>query len=114
MEPTARRFSAALLLAALVAAAAAPGTAAEQERDRARVPDRYKWSLADLYPGDEAWRAAKDKVVKDIATLSAFNGTLGQSPQRLAGALDAVNHVAKDFQRVALYANLISDQDTRV
>ena len=87
---------------------------AAQERDRARVPARYTWNLADLYPSDEAWRAAKDKVVADIPSLSAFRGTLAQSPERLADALDAANRVAKDFQRVYLYASLISDQDTRV
>ena len=89
-------------------------SASAQERDRAKVPDRYKWNLADLYPSDQAWRTAKDKVVKDISGLAAFKGTLSQSSTRLADALDAVNAVAKDFQRVALYAGLSSDQDTRV
>src|SRR3954469_7075059 len=84
-----------------------------QERDRAKVPDRYKWNLADLYPSDEAWRAAKEKVLEEIAPLASFKGTLGQSPQRLADALDTANRVAKEFQRVAVYAGLISDQDTR-
>ena len=85
-----------------------------QERDRAKIPDRYKWNLADLYPSEEAWRAAKEKVLKEIPPLAAFKGTLGQSPQRLADALDAANRVAREFQRVAVYAGLISDQDTRV
>jgi oligoendopeptidase F len=99
---------AALFVIAFVTAAAA------QERDRAKVADRYKWNLADLYPSDDAWRAAKEKVAKEIPALSAFKGTLAQSPQRLADALDASNRVAKEFQRVAVYAGLISDQDTRV
>ena len=89
-------------------------TVAAQERDRSKVADRYKWNLADLYPSDDAWRTAKDKVIKDIPALAAFRGTLSQSPQRLADALDASNRIAKDFQRVALYASLMSDQDTRV
>ena len=93
---------------------AAPSRVGAQERDRARVPARYTWNLADLYPSDEAWRAAKNKVVADIPSLSAFRGTLARSPERLADALDAANRVAKDFQRVYLYASLISDQDTRV
>ena len=59
-------------------------------------------------------RATKEKVLEDVRGLAAFKGTLAQSPQRIADALDAVNRVAKDFQRVALYASLISDQDTRV
>lgn len=35
-------------------------TIAAQERDRAAIPDKYKWNLADIYPSDAAWRAAKD------------------------------------------------------
>src|SRR4051812_32107749 len=104
-----RTISAVLLFAAL---SAVPAMA--QERDRAKVADRYKWNLADLYPSDEAWRASKDKVLKDVGTLAAFKGTLAQSPQRLADAVDAANRVAKEFQRVSLYASLLSDQDTRV
>ena len=109
MRTSIRRLGLALLPVLLLAA-----TAHAQERDRARVADRYKWNLADLYPSDDAWRAAKDKAVKDVATLTQYRGTLAQSPQRLADAIDAANRIAKDFQRVYLYASLISDQDTRV
>ena len=31
-----------------------------QERDRAKVPDSFKWNLADVYPDQAAWRARKD------------------------------------------------------
>jgi len=85
-----------------------------QERDRARIDDKYKWNLADLYASDDAWRAAKDKLPPEVATLAGFKGTLGTSPARLADALDTVNRVAKELQKVYLYASLISDQDTRV
>ena len=33
------------------------------ERDRAKVADRYKWNLADVYPDDAAWRTQKDAIV---------------------------------------------------
>jgi hypothetical protein len=108
MPPSFRRLATGALIALLAV------TVTAQERDRAKVPDRYKWNLADLYPSDEAWRAAKDQIVKDIPTLATFKGTLTQSARRLADALDAVNRVGKDFQRVALYARLNSDQDMRV
>jgi len=85
-----------------------------QERDRAKVADRYTWNLTDLYPSDEAWRAAKDTLVAEMPKLASFKGTLASSPTRLADALDAVNRLAKDLQRVSVYAGLISDQDTRV
>jgi len=85
-----------------------------QERDRARIDDKYKWNLADLYPSDEAWRAAKDGLLQEVAKIAAFKGRLGTSPARLADALDAVNRIGKDLQKVFVYAGLISDQDTRV
>jgi oligoendopeptidase F len=93
---------------------AGPRTVDGQERDRAKVPDRYKWNLADLYASDDAWRAAKDALVGDLPKVAAFKGTLGSSPARLADALDTANRFAKDLQRLSTYAGLISDQDTRV
>lgn len=88
--------------------------AAAQDRGRAAIPDKYKWNLADLYASEDAWRAAKDQMKAQIATIAAFKGTLGTSGARLADALDAVNRVAKDLQKVLVYASLLSDQDTRV
>jgi oligoendopeptidase F len=104
----ARAFVTALALVCLSLIAAA------QQHDRASIEDKYKWNLADLYPSDDAWRAAKDKLDPEIAKLPAFKGTLASSPARLADALDAANRVAKELQKVYLFASLISDQDTRV
>ena len=89
-------------------------SAQQQVRDRAKIPDKYKWNLADLYPSDDAWRAAKDKLVLEIPKLGSFKGTLGSSPARLVEALETSNRVAKDLQRVYVYASMMSDQDTRV
>jgi oligoendopeptidase F len=104
----------AALLAITLISAAAPSPVEGQERDRAKIADKYKWNLADLYPSDDAWRAAKDKLVLEIPKLAAFKGTLGSSPARLAEALETGNRVAKDFQRIYVYASMMSDQDTRV
>jgi oligoendopeptidase F len=87
---------------------------AAQDRSRDQIPDKYKWNLADLYPSDDAWRAAKDKLAPEFQKVAAFKGTLGSAPAKLADALDAVNAVARELQKVAVYASLISDQDTRV
>jgi oligoendopeptidase F len=92
----------------LVAAAAA------QDRNRASLPDKYKWNLADLYASETAWRDAKDKLKPQIATLAPFKGTLGTSPARLADALDTANRVAKELQKVFLYTSLLADEDTRI
>jgi oligoendopeptidase F len=89
-------------------------SASTQDRGRDQVPDKYKWNLADLYSSDDAWRAAKDKLAPEISKIAPFKGTLSTSPQRLADALDTVNRIGKDLQKVLLYAGLVSDQDTRV
>ena len=85
-----------------------------QDRNRASIPDKYKWNLADLYASETAWREAKDKLKPQIATIAPFKGTLGTSPARLADALDTANGVAKDLQKVFLYASLLADEDTRI
>src|SRR5437867_13186518 len=108
------RLTTLLCFVLTVIAGSAPSALDGQERDRAKVPDKYKWNLADLYPSDDAWRAAKDKLVEEIPKVSAFKGTLAQSPRRLADALDEANRLAKELQKVSVYAGLISDQDTRV
>jgi oligoendopeptidase F len=85
-----------------------------QERDRAKIPDQYKWNLTDLYPSDEAWRAAKDKIVAEIPRIREFKGTLGSSSARLAEALELGSHLNKELGRLYTYVSLLSDQDTRV
>jgi len=40
---------------------------AAQERDRSKIDDKYKWNLADIYPSESVWRAAKDKLAAAVA-----------------------------------------------
>ncbi len=85
-----------------------------QERDRAKIPDKYKWNLADIYPSDEAWREAKDRLVAGIPKLGSFRGKLGSSAAPLADALELLSGLNKEAARLYVYASLLSDQDTRV
>jgi oligoendopeptidase F len=91
-----------------------PSAADQQERDRAHIPDQYKWKLQDLYPSDEAWNAAKEKATAEIPSIRPFKGTLGTSASHLADALDLTARLNKDVFRLYSYASLNSDQDTRV
>ena len=90
------------------------GGAAAQERERAKVPDRYKWNLADIYPSEAAWRTAKERLVAEIPEIKSFRGTLGSAPARLADALDMVARLNKELARAYVYASMLSDEDTRV
>ncbi|MGB2867308.1 MAG: oligoendopeptidase F [Bacteroidota bacterium] len=84
-----------------------------QERDRSKIPDQYKWNLQDLYASDDAWKAEKERIVKEIPAIGKFQGSLGKSAGQLLGCLDMVNSLSKDFNRLYSYASMISDEDTR-
>jgi oligoendopeptidase F len=88
-------------------------TVLAQERDRSAIPDKYKWNLADIYPSDAAWRAAKEAFAAEIPSLAKFKGKLMSSPATLADALDTVYAKFKELSRLQSYASLLADQDTR-
>ena len=88
-------------------------TAAAQSRDRSQTPDKYKWDLADIYPTQTAWRAAKDTLSTDLPKLRQFQGTLSASGRSLADALEMQAAFSRQLARLYSYASLSADQDTR-
>jgi oligoendopeptidase F len=98
--------------AILLAASTIPSAA--QERDRSKIADQYKWDLTAIYPSDEAWRAAKEKLAAQLPELHKFQGTLGSSAAKLADALETQSRLDKELTRLFVYASMLSDQDTRV
>ena len=106
-----RRLRSTALIALAIASCAALSA---QDRDRGKIPDRYKWNLAEIYPSDEAWRAAKEKLVSEIPKIREFKGKLASSTATLADALELVTRLKKEFSRLYVYASMMSDQDTRV
>jgi oligoendopeptidase F len=85
-----------------------------QTRDRATTPDRDKWNLTELYSSDEAWKAAKGRLVAELPSLDSFRGTLAQSPDRMLACLELQSRLSKEFSRLFAYASMHSDEDTRV
>ena len=94
--------------------AAARSPAPVQERDRSRIPDRYKWDLTDIYPdgrgvaqrqGGAGRGPAGDACVQGRARERARPGwrTRSSAPRTLS----------KDLSRAYVYASMKSDQDTR-
>ncbi len=85
-----------------------------QERDRSKIPDKYKWNLADLYATDDEWKKAKDELKSSLPTITTFAGTLNSSADQLYRCLDFVSNTMKNFERLYSYASMSLDQDTRV
>jgi oligoendopeptidase F len=107
MKPLRRPIVMALACAVLAV------TLGAQERDRSKIPDKYKWNLADLYPSDASWRAGKEAFAAEIPSLEKFKGRLTASPSALADALDTLSSKSKELGRLFSYASLLADQDTR-
>jgi oligoendopeptidase F len=94
-------------------AVSAPGISAAQEQDRAKIPDQYKWNLADIFPSDDAWMKAKQELSGKLEKIEKYKGSLGSSAQQLADCLELVTGLTKEFSRLYSYANLSFDRDTR-
>ncbi|HEX9641038.1 MAG TPA: oligoendopeptidase F, partial [Candidatus Krumholzibacteria bacterium] len=87
---------------------------AGQERDRAKVDEKYTWNLADIYPNLAAWRVEKTRLAGQVPSVRAFAGKLGSSAQTLAAALETMTRLDKEIARLYVYASMLADQDTRV
>jgi oligoendopeptidase F len=83
------------------------------ERDRSKIPDRYKWDLTDIYPDDVAWRTAKQNLLSEIPFVESFRGRVTESSETLLGCLELVSRLGKEFNRLYCYASMNSDLDTR-
>jgi oligoendopeptidase F len=84
-----------------------------KERDRTRIPEKFKWDLNDVYPGDDAWIKAKGQLTADLTRLSNFRGRLSESPEQLLSCLDLLDLFRKECTRLKCYASMKSDLDTR-
>jgi oligoendopeptidase F len=104
-------FSRPVALAALMAALLAPALPAAE---RSEIPDQYKWNLADLYPNEAAWVAAKQDLVTSIPKLGQWQGKLGESPAMLLAAMTDWDETRLKSHRLYSYAFQLYDQDTRV
>src|SRR4051794_1851199 len=86
----------------------------DQDRERAAIPEPFKWNVADLYADDRAWRSAMATIRVEFSRLDAYRGRLGASPQTLADAMDDLWRLDKEVSRLATYASLRADEDTRI
>jgi oligoendopeptidase F len=82
-------------------------------KERSEIPERYTWNLSDLFPSEEAWRAARDDLRRRIPALAAHRGRLGASADALLAALEALYGARLLLERAHVYASMRSDEDTR-
>lgn len=79
--------------------------------ERSKIDDKYKWNLADLYPGDEAWEADFAKLEEALPRLRSYKGKMKDSAVALK-ALNDINDVSVTLERLYVYAHCRKDEDT--
>jgi oligoendopeptidase F len=82
-----------------------------QTRERAEIPEQYKWKLEDLYASDEAWNEAKQELVSRFDEVTKYKGKLADSASELLACMEFDSEVSKEFERLYCYASMKSDED---
>jgi len=72
-----------------------------------------EWDLTRLYPGVEAWEAARQEVLDGLPALAALAETFEPGPAALADLMDTQSALARQALRVSTYAFLDADTDVR-
>ena len=72
---------------------------------RGKAPDRYKWNLDPLFPGDAAFDAGLKKLEAQRAALATYKGKLGD-PQKLRECLDLYFETRLLTNKATLYGKM--------
>lgn len=80
---------------------------------RDEIPERFKWDLSKIYPGDEAWRADCARLSAGIDTYAALKGTLASAPGQLLMAYRLDDELGQLAYRIWYYVSLRHDEDQR-
>jgi oligoendopeptidase F len=88
-------------------------TAAPQPRDRAEIPDRFKWNLKHIFDDWNAWQQAYEALEKKIAEYAALQGTLSHGADELLRTMKLSDEIGQLTYKVWYYASLMYDEDQR-
>src|SRR5262245_7708518 len=93
--------------------ATAEAAPAPQLRDRAEIPDRFKWNLTHIFADWTVWQAAYDELETRIGAYAALQGTLERGPEYLLAAMKLSDEIGQLTYKVWYFASLKYDEDQR-
>lgn len=82
-------------------------------KTRDQIEEKYKWNLKDIYATQAEWEKDKASLPALIENASKIKGKLGASATSLYNSLELISSINHTFDKLWLYASLLSDQDTR-
>ncbi|MCA9665717.1 MAG: oligoendopeptidase F [Myxococcales bacterium] len=84
-----------------------------ETRDRAAIDQRYRWKLADIFDGWDAWQQSYGELEKMIERFATLQGTLAKGPEALLAALTLEDDLGQLSYKVWFYPSLMYDEDQR-
>src|SRR5262245_36884415 len=84
-----------------------------RSRNRAHIPDRFKWNVDDIFPSWEAWDAGYKELEAGINKYGELKGTLSKGAAHLLEAFRQSEALGQLAYRVWYYPSLQYDEDQR-
>jgi oligoendopeptidase F len=75
-------------------------------RPRSAVPPERTWDTASVFPTVDAWEAEIEAVLADLASVTSFQGRLGDGAEALVAALAARDDLERRLGHVFVYASI--------
>lgn len=85
---------------------------ANKLKKRNEVEPQHKWKIEDLYQNDEQWQQEVEVINTLVEELKQYQGKLGDSAETLYSFLSLSDKVDELLERVYVYANQKSHEDT--
>ena len=82
-------------------------------RDRAEIPEQYKWDFARIYPSWTEWEADMAVLEGQIEAYAALKGTLASGAEAVADAYELSDEIGRLQYLLYRYPQLQRDVDTR-
>ncbi|MCF7732953.1 MAG: oligoendopeptidase F [Akkermansiaceae bacterium] len=103
-------------LACVGAVSAAPSNPTPEipdysQTERAKIPEEFKFNLADLFQDTATWRAEFDAIGKLAPSLDTAAQDWTTTPARMADTLTLLSSLSERTDRLYAYAKLLNDMD---
>ena len=82
-------------------------------RERGQIEERWKWNLADIFPGWDAWDEARASLAKGVDEYATLQGTLARGPDALLRAFQLSDSLGQIAYKVWYFVSLRYDEDQR-
>ena len=87
--------------------------AAPHLRERADIPDRFKWNLTHIFADWAEWQRGYDELDVKIGGYAALQGTIARGGDRLLAAMKLSDDIGQLTYKVWYFAGLKYDEDQR-